>query len=105
MLPEPVSAINSNSNESNLQNFIDEGMEDSHDNQINGENSGHASTSNTPKELKFNIHHNYTSYNITISDRLTIGSFIINFQCHSFQYSIISKHAFHFCIEHHSQVI
>lgn len=55
----------------------DEGMEEeeSHDNQTNGGGSSaaHGSTTNTPKEIKFNVHHKYTTYNVTILDRSTIG--------------------------------
>lgn len=54
----------------------DEGMEEeeSHDNQMNGgSSSAHGSAANTPKEIKFNVHHKYTTYNVTILDRSTIG--------------------------------
>lgn len=53
----------------------DEGMEeDGHDHQTNGGNSAaHGSATNTPKEIKFNIHHKYTTHNVNISDRSTIG--------------------------------
>lgn len=73
---EPQSAINANSDDSNLQNMNDEGMEEdeSHDLQTNGGSSAaHGSATNTPKEIKFNVHHKYTTHNVTILDRLTIG--------------------------------
>lgn len=72
---EPVSGTNANSDDSNLQNMNDEGMEDDgHDNQMNGGNSAaHGSATNTPKEIKFNIHHKYTTHNVIISDQSTIG--------------------------------
>lgn len=73
---ESQSAINANSDDSNLQNMNDEGMEEEeiHDNQTNGGSSAaHGSATNTPKEIKFNVHHKYTTYNVTILDRSTIG--------------------------------
>lgn len=54
----------------------DEGMEEeeSHDNQMNGGSSAaHGSATNMPKEIKFNVHHKYTTYIVTIPDRSTIG--------------------------------
>lgn len=73
---EPQSAINANSDDSNLRNMNDEGMEEdeTHDLQTNGGSSAaHGSATNTPKEIKFNVHHKYTTHNVTILDRLTIG--------------------------------
>lgn len=67
----------------------DEGMEeeeddDNHDNQTNGGSSAaHGSATNMPKEIKFNVHHKYTTYNVTILDRSTVGKF--------FNYFAVSK--------------
>lgn len=69
-----MSAISSNSNECNLQNLDDEGMSDGHSGQTNGEHSvAQCSTASAPKDIKFNIHHKYTTHNIVVSDRSTIG--------------------------------
>lgn len=71
-----MSAISSNSNECNLQNLDDEGMDDGHSDQTNGECSvAQCSTASAPKDIKFNIHHKYTTHNIAVSDRLTIGEY------------------------------
>lgn len=68
-------ASSSNSNEYNLQqNLDDEVMGDGHNDQTNGECSvAQCSTASTPKDIKFNIHHKYTTHNIVVSDRSTIG--------------------------------
>lgn len=70
-----MSASSSNSNEYNLQqNLDDEGMGDGHNDQTNGECSvAQGSTASTPKDIKFNIHHKYTTHNVVVSDRSTIG--------------------------------
>lgn len=76
-------ASSSNSNEYNLQqNLDDEGMGDGHNNdQTNGECSvAQCSTASTPKDIKFNIHHKYTTHNIVVSDRSTIGKLSQIFQ-------------------------
>lgn len=57
--------------------MIDDGMSDLYSDQMNGESSAaHGSTASAPKEIKFNIHHKYTTQNLTISDRSTIGTFL-----------------------------
>lgn len=76
-------ASSSNSNEYNLQqNLDDESMGDGHNNdQTNGECSvAQCSTASTPKDIKFNIHHKYTTHNIVVSDRSTIGKLSQIFQ-------------------------
>lgn len=72
---EPMSATSSNSNECNLQNLNDEGMDDDHNDQTNGEcSTAHSSAaSSSPKDIKFNIHHKYTTRSVVVSDRSTIG--------------------------------
>lgn len=73
-IAETLSATSSNSNECNLQNLNDEGMSDGYSDQTNGESSAvHCSTASAPKDIKFNIHHKYTTHNVTVSDRSTIG--------------------------------
>lgn len=77
-IPE-MSASSSNSNEYNLQqNLDDEGMGDGHNDHTNGERSvAQCSTASTPKDIKFNIHHKYTTHNVVVSDRSTIGKLLL----------------------------
>lgn len=70
---ESLSATSSNSNDCNLQNLNDEGMGDVHNDQTNGESSAYSTAASSPKDIKFNIHHKYTTHNIVVSDRSTIG--------------------------------
>lgn len=53
----------------------DEGMGDGHIDQTNGECSTHSSAASSPKDIKFNIHHKYTTHNVVVSNRSTIGLF------------------------------
>lgn len=69
-----MSATSSNSNECNLQNLNDEGMDDGHNDQTNGEClATPSSAASSPKDIKFNIHHKYTTHSVIVSDRSTIG--------------------------------
>lgn len=70
-----MSDLSSNSNECNLQNIDDdEGVSEGHSGQTNGEHSvAQCSTASAPKDIKFNIHHKYTTHNIVVSERSTIG--------------------------------
>lgn len=55
----------------------DEGMSDGHNDQTNGE----CSAAKSAKDIKFNIHHKYTTHSVVVSDRSTIGWFIHGFFC------------------------
>lgn len=72
----PFQSILSTVSEMLASSFNDDGMGDGHNDQTNGECAvAQCSTASTPKDIKykFNIHHKYTTHNIVVSDRSTIG--------------------------------
>lgn len=74
---EPESTTNSNSNDNNSQNL--HAMEEFIDviGPTTTENANRSDDSHTPKDLTFNIHHNFMTHIITVRDTITIGTFRI----------------------------
>lgn len=65
---EASTAASSNAFENTHQNTFDDVVFNG-----GGEPSSSSSTSNKPKSIKFNIHHNYNTHEVVFSDQSTVG--------------------------------